>query len=623
MLEQNTDQAEREYIMAKHYYISFNAGGAWSEIFPSNDPVATKQQIEGTRVWREEVDELRLPKTTNSAVYTTLHAYFIDKTKFDDEVEIEIYSGVRATGTLYWQGLFSISDTKDDFEKTVAILNPLRINDNYRIVLEQAEAQHELDVEKTILEQDRIGYSEPLTIDTNWVNGTIGTAFATLIASGGVITQASAGAGPGYEAYLPTTQAVAIDDIVIIDVSAFTSNTTPTFDFMVGAGTSVTDEGPKQIATGLMAWTMSSAGTPRIWLNAPPGDSSCTFTTRVIQTENDRVNAGELLITFIENYITTTGFMYLTGYAGDVVSTFFNNDALPTGAPSSISTIMTAEPNGNYVRGTATNELNKTEIGLLRKWFSITESVSFKLSFNDIMGHLRDMFQVYWFIDADGKFRIEHEMYFVAQVADSTPIVLVAQDEVDARVLNYNKARIASTESFSWAQASNQDFVGNNIVYNNFETTNNSSEYSLSNITTDIKYIIDNLADASNSGLGVYQCNILTGITGDDIYEINISTGVLSSALISNAAFSWANLHEKYWSWSRMAEDATVNAGAVTMDSAIRFLEQANVRFFYATAIDPFTLITAQLTGAAPIEIRRDLETDFVEFILGFDPYKL
>jgi len=93
--------------------------------------------------------------------------------------------------------------------------------------------------------------------------------------------------------------------------------------------------------------------------------------------------------------------------------------------------------------------------------------------------------------------------------------------------------------------------------------------------------------------------------------------------LIANAEFSWANLHEKYWSWSRMAEDATVNAGAVTMDSAIRFLEQGSIRFFYATALDPFTMITATLTGGAPIEIKRDLETDYVELILGFDPYKI
>ena len=609
--------------MAKHYYISFNSTD-FIEIFPSNEPEAIKRQIEGTRVWREEVDELRLPKTNNTAVYTTLHSYFIDKTKFDDEVEIEIYSGVRATGTLYWQGLFSISDTKDDFEKTVVILNPLRINDNYRTILEKAEVQYELDVYTTILDTVRMGYSEPVSIGATWVNGSIGAAFDTLIASGGTITQASAGAGSGYEAYVPISTGLAVGDIVIIDVNALTTNTTPTFEIMNGSGTLMTVETARNIYVGSMGFTIDvPSSAPRLWLQAPPGDTTnTTFTISVIKDANDQDDAGELLMTFIENYISTTGFMYLTGYASNVVSTFFDNDALPTGAPSTIDTFITANASGNYVTETVTNEMNNTVIGLLNEWFNVS-ATSFKLSFNDIMNQLREVFQVYWFIDADGKFRVEHEKYFVKQVDDSTPIVLDTQDEVDARELTYEKAGIGSTESFQWAQSANQDFVGSDIIYNNFETTNRSVEHSVNYITTDIKYVIDNLSDASNNGLGLYNCNILTGITGADMYEILVSTGALSSALISNAAFSWANLHEKYWSWSRMSENATVNSVATTLQSSVRFLEQPGIRFFYATAIDPFTMITAQLTGGAPIEIRRSLETDFVELTLGFDPYKL
>ena len=262
--------------MAKHYYISFNSTD-FIEIFPSNEPEAIKRQIEGTRVWREEVDELRLPKTNNTAVYTTLHSYFIDKTKFDDEVEIEIYSGVRATGTLYWQGLFSISDTKDDFEKTVAILNPLRINDNYRTILEKADKQYELDIFRSILETKRIGYSEPLPIGTTWQNGTISTGFDTLVASGGSISTAQYASGPGAEAYLSIAEALSNNDIVVIDVSTFNSNMAITFDIMYGAGTSMTDEGAKAIATGMMAFTVSTGqASPRIWMQGGPGTTTNT-----------------------------------------------------------------------------------------------------------------------------------------------------------------------------------------------------------------------------------------------------------------------------------------------------------------------------------------------------------
>jgi len=608
--------------MAKHYYISFN-GVDFSEIFPSNDPEATKRKMVGTQVWREEVDELRLPKTTNSAVYDTLHSYFIDKTKFDTEIEVEIYTGLKATGTLYWKGLFSISDTKDNFQNTVVVLNPFRINDDYRTILEKADIQFELDVATTILDTLRIGYSEPLGLDTVWQNGTIGTAFTTFSAAAGFISTASAGAGAGYEAYVPISSALVIDDIVVIDVSTFNSNTTPTFNIMYGSGNSMTDEGAKQIATGLMGFTISTGqALPRVWLQANAGDTTnVNFTLRKIS--NEQTDAGALLMTFIETYITSLSYMRLTGYTGNVVSTFFDNDALPTGAPSSISTFIGANSNGNYVTETTDNELNSTVIGLLNEWFDLAEPPSFKLSFNEIMNQLREMFQVYWFIDADGKFRIEHEKYFVKQVDDSTPIVLDTQDEVDARELVYNKTGIASVEQFSWSQAANQDFIGRDIIYNNFETTNNSVEHSANHITTDIKYVLDNIDDASNSGLALYNCGVLTGITGADLYEILTATGALSSAAVQNAAFSWANLHENYWRWSRMSENATINSVATSMESSIRFLEQANVRFFHATAIDPYTMITATLTGGAPIAITRSLETDFNTIIIGYDPYKL
>ena len=621
--------------MVKRYYILNIGPGSSGEVFPSNNPVATERQLEGTRVWREEVGEIKISKTNNATVYDALDALFVDKNNFDKEIEVEIYTGTQATGVLYWKGLYSISDTTNDVERTTITMNPIRVNDDYRTILEQSEIQLELDADsRGILETKRIGFSESIILTSTWANPAAGYSnIATLnTPTPGSILTAIATDANVLDAASTNLPALANNDIVILDVAGWTKNSggDPMFDIEYGGGiASMTDEGFKNIATGTMAYTISTGqASPRLVMRTQPVPSavfdveSITFTMRKIAAANDKTSAGELLMTFLNTFISSTTYMGVTAFNGNVVSTFFDNDALPTGAPSTISTFIGANPNGNYVTETTDNELNSTIIGLLREWFDVSV-VSFKLSFNDIMGQLREMFDVYWFIDADGKFRVEHEKYFVKQVDDSTPIVISAIDEVDHRELKYNKSRIASTEQFSWAQSSNQDFVGNDIIYNNFETTNNALEHAVNFITTDIKYVIDNIADASNSGLGMYQCNLLTGITGADIYELNILTGTLSGSPISNAAFSWANLHNNYWSWSRMAESATRNGTAATMDSAVRFLEQGGVRFYYSTSIDPFTLVTTTLTSGAPIEIRRDLETDFVEILVGYDPYKL
>ena len=171
-------------------------------------------------------------------------------------------------------------------------------------------------------------------------------------------------------------------------------------------------------------------------------------------------------------------------------------------------------------------------------------------------------------------------------------------------------------------------FYGGNIdaqdiLYNNFQTTINSKTYTISQITTDVKYVFDDIDEASDTGMGLYHCNLLTGIIGTDMYEIVHTTGDLTASAFPNALFSWANLHTDFWTWSRMSEDATANGTAFTMDSSIRFLHQEGVRFFYSTAIDPYTKINTDLTGGAPVTIRRDLDTDYVEFVIGYDPYKL
>ena len=615
--------------MYKHYYISFN-GSDFSEIYPAGSPICDYNQVEGTRIWREELEKIKLLRVNNATVFDTLESYFTDKTKFDTELEIEIYTGLRATGTIYFKGLFSISDSALDPELKTFEIKP-RVNDDYYDIFEKFDRQYLVGWQSPFgsLITQRIGYSISTALSSSWTNGPIttgalATGFDTFIGVGGSIATAIS-SGPFAEAtHILTT--IGTGDIVVLEVTAKGESINFTFDIIDTSADSITSEGEKTLdSTGTLAWTSAARNTtPSILMSSQAGTTEdLAFNVRIVQAANDHLLSAGLLMDFLEDFLTDALGMYLTGYASNVVSTFLNNDALPTGAPSTISTFMTANAAGNYVTETTDNDLNTTLIGQLFRWFADNNTDAYKLSFKEITEQIRDILQVYWFIDADGKVRFEHEKYFVAWVTDSTPITVPTTGEIDKRMLKYEKSQIASIEQFSWPQSANTDFIGKDILYNNFETTNNTKSYSISQFTTDLKYVIDNLADASNSGLALYHCNLLTGIDNADLYEVAITTGALSASGFSNAAFSWANLHDDYWTWSRMASDATMNGTAVTMDSSIRFLQQEGVRFHYATAINPYTAMTTTLTGGAPVTIRRDLDTDWIEMVIGYDPYKL
>lgn len=585
-------------------------------------PITNATIWEGTRVWREELEQIKLVRSNNETVFDTLESYFTDKTKFDTELELEVWSGVRATGTLYFKGLFSISDSELDTEFKNFSIKP-RVNDDYFDVAEKYDVEYEVDLTHSILETEDIGYATPFTLGA-WINGPLSTGFTTFVASGGVISTATTPTGTSANA-VNELDAVGIDDIIVVDVSARSIPTGIFVDITTDGGVSITREGQKELvgAQNTFPFTIDTVDVDP-WLSIDAARSfNMTFSLRHIDTGDSHANGSAILMEFLESFITGTSFMFLTGFTGNIVSTFLNNDALPTGAPSSITTFIGSNPNGNYASGKSDNVLNESLIGLIKHFIPDSSATNYKISFKQLTDELRDISQVYWFIDADGKFRFEHERYFVASVDDSTPITVPDPGEVDKHLLKYEKGVIASVEQFAWPQAENIDFVGKDIIYNNFETTNNSVKYTISRFTTDIKYLVENPDNASDSGLGLYHGNLLTGLFGGDIYEIVISTGALSGTGISNAVWSWANLHPDYWTWSRMSEDATMNSTGITMDSNIRFLVQEGVRFFYSTAINPYTQINTDLTGGAPVTIRRDLDTDFVELQIGYDPYKL
>jgi hypothetical protein len=283
---------------------------------------------------------------------------------------------------------------------------------------------------------------------------------------------------------------------------------------------------------------------------------------------------------------------------------------------------MTSNPSGNYVTGESTNRLTDVALGAGEEWEKGQTPQNYTLK--EVLDMLRDVFQCYWYIDADGDFRIEHKMYFEKMWDDSTSITTSTysddEPETDALLLQYDKSLMFSHEEFTQAQNTDDtDFLGLPITYDVFETLGQVKKYNLS-LTTDIGHMASD--DGSKSGMVLYH-SVYTDADSNKIgYIVLYTDGVLSSVSKLNAYFSWANLHDNFWSWGRMSENANINGSDTTADSTEPFLIQDNVRFHYSSAIDGFTKMVSSVGNGRIKSMLRDLETDFITFTLLFDPYE-
>lgn len=81
--------------MSKYTYELKFGTGSYAEILPSNSVSMTGTWEEGTMIWREKMDEIKIGRLKNSTVYDTIESWFSDDTKFETEIFVRILkSGV-------------------------------------------------------------------------------------------------------------------------------------------------------------------------------------------------------------------------------------------------------------------------------------------------------------------------------------------------------------------------------------------------------------------------------------------------------------------------------------------------------------------------------------------------
>ena len=142
------------------------------------------------------------------------------------------------------------------------------------------------------------------------------------------------------------------------------------------------------------------------------------------------------------------------------------------------------------------------------------------ITLKSVLDMLRDCFRCYWFVDAQGRFRIEHIRYFMlGGTYSGNPIVgtdltaekVTRNNKEWAFARNqyqFDKPEMAARYQFGWMDDVTQLFEGFPIDINSkYVNPDNIEEISVSQFTSDIDYILLNPGEISKDGFVLLAAN--------------------------------------------------------------------------------------------------------------------
>ena len=233
----------------------------------------------------------------------------------------------------------------------------------------------------------------------------------------------------------------------------------------------------------------------------------------------------------------------------------------------------------NYVTldGNKVNRLAISQKSDVRTYHPDQYATIGEISFDELISDLINTFNLDWFIDSSGNFRIEHVSYFTSVLGYNSTTSPHDEFNNSNQVYNYAKEKMPNREQFSFMEAQGNDFKGKDITYSGacIQSDDNSDgagskQYIVKNFTTDLNYIENYPNQISNKGFVMVACDESNNV----INEIGLITGYITN----NAHLSWANLHYNYWRHGRVLLEGNMNGALTSFFTAIENKIQKNVK---------------------------------------------
>lgn len=594
--------------MSKYkFYITHNA--VTTEVFPLYDKIKYAWKKDVIRFRKECKTDFTFINNPKKLIYDFNTILAIENGSLRCDIinfEIKISCDKGATYTSHWLGSFSINDGRFDLNKCTYKVNP-KIIDKYSCIINSQDKEVNLVESGPLITIEM--YENQVTVEYTWgFNVTLAgwtnvhTAFVLI----------------GEEPYQDTLQiyffAREFSTTNKIAGVSFPPSADPNWALLNTTLTTATYTRPyvggvvevEEVFTIDMTGECSTAPPPPAPVNLPGfgtytyvasfdfGTSTCQSFFIAIPINGLETYTQFRTLYNALSYLISKNCPEITG----IISDFFEWNPIGD-SPGYIAGI-------NYVTGVI-NTVSKVAIS---QKSDIVDPNAFQkatkglITFKKLMAQMSVIFNVDWFIDGSGNFRIEHEKYFTNTLGFNSAIAPHSVFNIANKIYSYKKDSMPNSEGFKFMEADGIDFTGRDINYSGTCVSNDAEgagrkEYVADLITTDVNFIQSQPGEINKLGF------VIVAYYNDGFDNIiHQEAGRISGNVLNNAHLSIANLNYNFHRHGRVLLNGNMNGVDEVFFTAIKNKVQSNVKLQICCGetFDPTGILIQTELGQGEIE---------------------
>jgi len=251
-----------------------------------------------------------------------------------------------------------------------------------------------------------------------------------------------------------------------------------------------------------------------------------------------------------------------------------------------------------------------------------------EIRLSDIFELLLSLYNADWYVDSEGRLRIEHVSWFnnggtysgTPQIEDLTARIEPQSGKTwtyRTGTWQYEKQEIPKRLEFSYMDKSSRAFEGYPIeIRSPYAQDENIQERPLSKFTADLDYIVSNPSEISPDGFVVVDAKVLLGEVRAPFIAISLQNGEEYRLQNGWASFLWA--HDAYFVDAMPAEQITVNLDERIANSVMKTKRQ-ELDYANLQAFDPIQLVRTGLGDGKVKSAEINLSTLNVKITLLHD----